>query len=147
MVKERRFGGVGGLPSQTLIVSSSDPDTILLPSGEKWTVRIQLLWALVFSVLRSSVAAKQASRCQLWPRRGDLGPNFAPASQTLIVPDISPETILVPSLSNATLRTPEPAFVDPISFRDAEKVGKHREGQLWPRRGDLGEMAAYHPKL
>ena len=44
-------------PSQTLMVSSSDPDTIFVPSGEKATERIKSLCAFVFSVLRSSVAA------------------------------------------------------------------------------------------
>ena len=48
----------------------------------------------------------------------------------MIVPEASPETILPPSLSNATLRTSEPAFVDPISFRDAESKGKGKNGQI-----------------
>ena len=67
--------------------------------------------------------------------------------QTLIVPEASPETILVPSGEKSTLKTGEPASVAPISFRDAEKVGKHREHQLWSRRGDLEEMATHHPRL
>ena len=45
----------------------------------------------------------------------------APESQTLIVPEPSPETILVPSGEKSTLKTTEPVSVDPISFRDAEK--------------------------
>ena len=42
---------------QTLRVLSSEPETIVFPSGEKATERIQLLWALLFSVTSSSVAA------------------------------------------------------------------------------------------
>ena len=71
----------------------------------------------------------------------------APESHTLIVPELSPETILLPSGEKSTLGAMEPVSVDPISFRDAEKVGKHRDCQLWPRRGDLGALAAHHPKL
>ena len=71
----------------------------------------------------------------------------APDFHTLIVPEISPETILLPSGEKSTLRTMEPVSVDPISFRDAEKVEEHRDCQIWPRRGDLGELAAHHPRL
>ena len=39
--------------SQTLIVLSSEPDTIIFPSGEKATERILPLCALVFSLLSS----------------------------------------------------------------------------------------------
>ena len=72
---------------------------------------------------------------------------FAPASQTLIVPESSPETILPPSLSNATLRTLEPAFVDPISFRDAENKGRAKNGQFWGRMGDLRPKTHPNPRL
>ena len=60
--------------SQTLIVSSSDPETILVPSGENATERMKSLWALVFSALSSSVAATEGRNGQFWPRRGDSGP-------------------------------------------------------------------------
>ena len=43
---------------QTLRVLSLDPETIVFPSGEKATEKIILLWALLFSVTSSSVAAK-----------------------------------------------------------------------------------------
>ncbi|KOO35581.1 hypothetical protein Ctob_008909, partial [Chrysochromulina tobinii] len=36
--------------SQTLIVLSHDPDTILVPSGENATDKMLLLWAFVFSL-------------------------------------------------------------------------------------------------
>ena len=96
------FWGPNAPESQTLIVLSKDPDTILLPSGENCTDMTMLLWALAFSVLRSSVAAKQASRRQFWARRGDLRPKIAPASQTLIVLSSEPDTIFVPSGEKAT---------------------------------------------
>ena len=78
MVKERRSGGVGGLPSQTLIVLSQDPDTIVLPSGEKATEATTLLCALVFSLTRSSVAAWEGSRSQQEARKGDAEAIWGP---------------------------------------------------------------------
>jgi len=62
----------GAPESQTLIVQSADPDTILVPSGENATDWTQPLWALVFSLSISSLSARQASKRQSWPRRGDL---------------------------------------------------------------------------
>ena len=44
--------------SQTLIVPSFEPDTIVLPSGEKATELMSRLWALVFSLFSSSVAVR-----------------------------------------------------------------------------------------
>ena len=55
-----RFGGCVGADtpaSQTLSVSSREPDTIVLPSGEKATDITQLLCALCFSALSSKDAA------------------------------------------------------------------------------------------
>ena len=60
--------------SQTLIVLSADPDTIVLPSGEKATDMTQSLCAFVFSLFSSSVPARKARNCQFWPGRGDSGP-------------------------------------------------------------------------
>jgi hypothetical protein len=85
-----------------LIVPSYDPETILVPSGENATDLMALLCALVFSLNCSSLPARQASRRQFWPRRGDFEGCGAPKSQTLIVPSYDPETILVPSGENAT---------------------------------------------
>jgi hypothetical protein len=62
----------GAPKSQTLIVPSADPDTILVPSGENATDMTQLLCAFVFSLSISSLSARQASKRQFWPRRGDL---------------------------------------------------------------------------
>jgi hypothetical protein len=62
------------LISQTLIVLSHEPDTIVLPSGEKATEATALLCALAFSLFSSSVPAEEARNGQLWPGKGDLGP-------------------------------------------------------------------------
>ena len=72
MAKEGRCEGPGGPKSQTLIVLSDDPDTILVPSGENATDLILSLWALTFSLNSSIVPARQASTRQLWQRRCDL---------------------------------------------------------------------------
>jgi hypothetical protein len=75
LAKEGRFRAKNAPASQTLIVLSYDPETIFVPSGEKATDEISLLWAFVFSVLRSSVPARQARNRQFWRRRGDFRPN------------------------------------------------------------------------
>jgi len=72
LAKEGRFEGSDAPKSQTLIVLSYDPDTILVPSGENATDEITQLWAFVFSLSSSSVSARQASRRQFWPRRGNF---------------------------------------------------------------------------
>jgi hypothetical protein len=56
------FEGSGAPESQTLIVLSRDPETILVPSGENATDMTQLLWALVSSLNISSLSARQASK-------------------------------------------------------------------------------------
>jgi hypothetical protein len=55
-----------------LIVSSRDPDTILVPSGENATDLIQPLCAFVFSLSSPSAPAGQTSRRQFWSRRDDF---------------------------------------------------------------------------
>ena len=54
----KRFHAQRSPESQTLIVLSQLPDTTVFPSGEKATEVMCLLWALVFSVTRLSVAAR-----------------------------------------------------------------------------------------
>jgi hypothetical protein len=85
-----------------LIVLSADPDTILVPSGENATDPTQALCASVFSLNSPSASARQASKRQFGPRRGDFEGSGAPESQTLIVPSYDPDTILVPSGENTT---------------------------------------------
>ena len=55
-----------------MIVLSIDPDTILVPSGENATDMIRSLWAFVFSLNSFRLPARQVSRRQFWPRRGDF---------------------------------------------------------------------------
>jgi hypothetical protein len=57
-----RFEGKRAPESQTLIVWSHDPDTILVPSGENATDMTQLLCAFVFSLNSSSLSARQANK-------------------------------------------------------------------------------------
>ena len=56
------FVDSGAPDSQTLIVLSADPDTILVPSGENATDKIRSLCALVFSLSISSLSARQANK-------------------------------------------------------------------------------------
>ena len=49
LAKEGRFWARGAPESQTLIVLSFDPDTILVPSGDNATELMCSLWAFVFS--------------------------------------------------------------------------------------------------
>ena len=145
--KEGQFEGSGTPESQTLIVLSNDPDTILVPSGENATDMIQLLWASVFSLNSSSVSARQANRRQFWPRRGDFEGSGAPESQTLIVLSSDPDTILVPSGENATDLIQllwASVFSLNSSIVPARKASTR---QFWPRRGDLRAPAHQNPRL
>ena len=67
--KEGRADGIRAIlhapESQTLMLLSSEPDTIVFPSGEKSTERIQPLCALVFSLFSSSVAAWEGGAGQI----------------------------------------------------------------------------------
>ena len=75
----------------------------MVASGENATERTGRLWAYVFSLSSPSAPARQGSRSQFWPRRGDFEGSGAPESQTLIVRlSADPDTILVPSGENAT---------------------------------------------
>ena len=85
-----------------MIVLSPDPDTILVPSGENATEMMKPPCAFVFSLNSPSASARDTSRGQFWPKRGDFEGKGAPESQTLIVWSNDPDTILVPSGENAT---------------------------------------------
>ncbi len=137
LAKEGRFEGSGAPESQTLIVLSPDPDTILVPSGENATDMTQLLWAFVFSLSISSLSARQANRRQFWSRRFDVEDSSAPESQTLIVLSPDPDTILVPSGENATESISLLwAFVFLLSISSLP-VRQASRRQFWPRRGDF----------
>jgi hypothetical protein len=146
LAKEARFEGKGAPESQSLIVPSSDPETILVPSGENATDWTQSMWAFV-SLCSSSLSARQASRSQFWPRRGDFEGSGAPESQTLIVLSSDPDTILVPSGENATeLMVLLCAFVFSLNSHSvAARRAKTR--QFLPRRGDLRASAHPNPRL
>jgi len=123
-----------------LIVPSLNPETIFVPSGENATDLTTSLWALVFSLNSSSLAARQASRSQFWPRRGEFEDESTPESQTSIVPSHDPDTILVPSWENAT-DTTEPALVLVVSATQLMSVAiilRTRE-----KREALGCMRAF----
>ena len=135
--------------SQTLMVLSTDPDTILVPSGENATDEIQSLCALVFSLNSSSFPASQASKRQSWPRKGDFEGKGAPESQTLIVLSYDPEPILVPSGENATdaIRLLcALVFSLSISSLPARQALASRR-QFWPRMDEFELTAHQNPRL
>jgi hypothetical protein len=142
LTKEGRFWACGAPESQTLIVLSSDPDTIFDPSGENATEWTWALWAFVFSLSSFSLPARQGSRSQFWPRRGDFEGKSAPESQTSIVPSLDPDTILVPSGENATdVMARLCAFFFLLSSPSAP-AGQANRRQFWPRRGDFEGKSA-----
>ena len=131
-----QFECSGAPKSQTLIVLSYDPDTILVPSGENATDMTQWLWALVFLLNSSIVPARQASRRQFWPRRGDFEGSGAPKSQTLIVLSTDPDTILVPSGESA-IDWISPLWALVFSLSSSSLPARQASTrQFWPRRGN-----------
>ena len=72
LAMEGRFEGSGAPESQTLIVPSFDPDTILVPSGENATEQTMSLCASVSVLNSSKLSVRQSNKRQFWPRRGDL---------------------------------------------------------------------------
>jgi hypothetical protein len=131
------FEGSGAPDSQTLIVLSPDPDTILVPSGENATDMITPLCAFVSSLNSSKLSVRQASRRQFWPSRRDFEGCGAPESQILIVPSSHPDTILVPSGENATDMTM--LLFASVSSLNSSKLSVRQASsrQFWPRRGDF----------
>ena len=67
---------------QTLMLLSSEPDTIVLPSGEKATELISPLCALLFSLFSSSVAAWEGGASK-FSQGGAVFGGYVPESQTL----------------------------------------------------------------
>ena len=141
------FEGKGAPESQTLIVPPLHADTIFVPSGENTTDLMTSLCAFVFSLNSSSLPARQASKRQFWPRRGDFEGKGAPKSQTLIVPPSHADTILVPSGENATeliWRLCASVF----SLSSSSLPARQASGrQFWPRRGDFELAAHLNPRL
>ena len=64
LAKEGRFGAQNAPASQTLIVLSDDPDTILVPSGENDTDVMGSLWALAFTIFCSNTATMGRPACE-----------------------------------------------------------------------------------
>ena len=145
LAKETRFEGNGAPKSQTLIVPPLHADTIFVPSGENTTDLMTSLCAFVFSLNSSSLPARQASKRQFWPRRGNFEDSGAPESQTLIVSSSDPETILVPSGENATdPMTSLWAFVFSLSSSSLAARQASRR-QFWPRRAILSSRRTEIP--
>ena len=86
------------------MVWSSEPETMVLPSGEKATERTKSLCALCFSVLSSRDAAASVGALRFGLRVGGVRVH-TPASQTLSVLSEEPETMVLPSGEKATERT------------------------------------------
>ena len=104
--------------SHTLSVLSREPDTIVLPSGEKATDITQWLCALCFSPLSSRDAVASVGDAQLWVRQG-IGRDGVPASQTLMVLSLEPDTMVLPSGEKATEYTQSLCAFSALSSREA----------------------------
>ena len=85
MAKEGRFEGSGAPKSQTLIVLSADPDTILVPSGENAADMMKLLWAFVFSatqLMSIAIILRTRGVCiEIWQHMEIWDQNAAPSSK------------------------------------------------------------------
>jgi hypothetical protein len=114
---------------QVTCVPDFDP-VIRRPRDNQSPVRRELDGADGLAV-RARLLTLQLQRCSCkgWQdrgqqvRRGGGATKASAPSQTLIVPEPSPETILDPSGEKSTLKALNPASIDPTSFRDAENKG------------------------
>ena len=83
LAKERRFEAQNAPESQTLIVLSRDPDTIILPSGEKATDVTMLLWAFDFSPDGDKIVSGGVSgTIKVWDSGAFWAPNRLSCSET-----------------------------------------------------------------
>ena len=71
----------------------------------------------------------------------------APESQTLIVLSIDPETTFDPSGENATDKTWLLWALVFSHFSSSVAAREGRNGQFWPRKGDLGPKTHLRPRL
>ena len=135
--------------SQTLIVWSFEPDTILVPSWLKATEQMQC--SLCFSALssRDPVGSGRGGQSGLG-YRGAIGRAGAPASQTLIVWSTPHETMVEPSGENCTALIDSPYFwacafcFSTLSSRDP--VGGKEVLSFGLGEG-LGGLGYLHPRL
>jgi hypothetical protein len=121
-----------------LIVLSTDPETIFDPSGEKSTDRIKLLCAFAFSVLSSSVAAREAKNHQFRQEKASLGQKRAPESHTLIVLSDDPETIFDPSGEKSTDQMLPLCALAFSVLSSSVAAREARKCQFRQKRGDFG---------
>ena len=72
---------------QTLRVLSSEPETIVFPSGEKATELIRLLWAFVFSLtkVRDAASVGRKALVSLSKGRGSILKRLTPDFEGLVV--------------------------------------------------------------
>ena len=147
LATEGQFGAQNAPASQTLMVSSLDPDTIVVPSGENATELMNPLWALVFSATRASDEASVSKRRLSGGQLGCTEVRNGRSPQTLIVWSHDPDTMVVPSGENVTDATMA-VFVlvfSALSSSVAAREGKN--GQLRPGKGDLGLKTHLRPRL
>ena len=81
MAKEGGFWAASAPESQTLIVWSSDPDTIVFPSGQNATEVTILLWAFSLVALSSRVPenhTERASEATKWQLEFDPTADLRP---------------------------------------------------------------------
>jgi hypothetical protein len=141
------FEGFGAPESQTLIVLSHDPDTILVPSGENATDEITQLWAFVFSLSSSSVSARQANRRQSWPRRGDS------RLRRTRIPDFDRPVVRsrhdLGPVRGKRHRVDWAAVGLCLLAQQPQRAccGQASRHQFWPRRGDFELAAHLNPRL
>jgi len=135
----------GAPESQTLIVPSTDPETIMVPYGENATDMTMPLCASVSSLNSSKLSVRQSN--SVGQGGAILRAHGAPESQTVIVPSSDPDTILVPSRENATdLISLLCSFVFSLKSPSAPARQANKR-QFWPRKGDF-ELAAHpNPRL
>ena len=128
-----------------MIVLSREPETMVLPSGEKATDSTWSLCALFFIALSSREAAAGRGAISFGLRVGGVRVH-TPESQTLIVRSLEPVTMVLPSGEKATeLMHSLCAFsFSALSSRDAAaSVGALRLGL-----GEVsGRLMHLHPRL
>ena len=116
-----------------MIPMLTEPDTMVLPSGEKATDTTPVWCAPCFSALSSKDAAHKHKRCQVWAKGLVQGISAdTPASQTLIMLSKEPpDMIVVPSGEKPTDSTQPlcaPCFSALSSREAAASTGAVRSG-------------------
>ena len=128
-------------------VVSSEPETMLLPSGEKATELMQPLCTFSFSALSFREAATRRGGSVLGVRVAFRGISaHAPASQTLIVLSAEPDTMFLPSGEKATENTQSLCALCFSAFSSREAAAS--VGALRFGLGEVsGRLVYLHPTL